>query len=195
MDFTSYDVVTRYITEECLNVYNEKDFIQPTELAMHLMDFSKFPMHSPQHHYLIPAVMLTSAYKAQERPIEILRNGLMEAMMRAKNVLPAFCGLYGACGAAVGLGIYASILLDSNQYSKETWALSNRIVGEALLKISEINGPRCCKRNSFIALQVGEKFSKIEFGIDLGTSELIKCTHYPRNNDCKKKECPYFLVN
>lgn len=30
---------------------------------------------------------------------------------------------------------------DSNQYSENTWFLSNKIVEETLLKISKINGP------------------------------------------------------
>jgi hypothetical protein len=137
--------------------------------------------------------MLTAAYKIQGRPLEVLRNDLMEAMMRAKNVLPAFCGLYGSCGTAVGLGIYASILTDTDQYSEHTWALVNKIVGECLLKISEVDGPRCCKRSSYIALQIGEKFSKEEFDLDLGTSEYLKCTHYLRNKEeCKKTQCPFF---
>ena len=193
MSLKSYDEATRYITEECLRIYKEKETIQSTELALHLMNFPQLKMHCPQHHYLIPAAMLTSAYKIQGRPVEMLQNGLMEAMMRAKNVLPAFCGLYGSCGAAVGLGIYASILLDSDQYSVHTWALTNKIVGECLLKISEIDGPRCCKRSSYIALQVGEKFSKEEFGLDLVAAEPIQCTHYQNNTEgCKKEKCPFF---
>ncbi|TJX15673.1 hypothetical protein E9840_02565 [Tissierella creatinini] len=193
MDLKSYDDVTRYITEECLLIYKGKDTIQAMELALHLMDFPKLKMHCPQHHYLIPAAMLTASYKTQGRSVESLQSDLMEAMMRAKNILPAFCGLYGSCGAAVGLGIYLSILTDSNQYSVHTWALTNKVVGECLLKISEIDGPRCCKRNSYIALQIGEKFSKEELGLDLGTTESIQCTHYQKNlEECKKGECPFY---
>ncbi|MDD4726941.1 MAG: DUF5714 domain-containing protein [Tissierellia bacterium] len=195
MAFYSYDTATRYITEECLNIFVKKDFVQPTELAIHLMDYPQLAMHCPQHHYLIPASMLTAAYKVLERSVETLQNDLIEAMMRAKNILPAFCGFYGSCGAAVGLGVYASILTDTTQYSKYTWSLANKIVGESLLKMSEINGPRCCKRNSFIALQVAENFNRDEFGIDLGTTESITCTHYYKNKECKKNECPYFPTN
>lgn len=192
MNLKSYDEATRYITEECLRIYKEKDRIQSTELALHLMDAPQLKMHCPQHHYLIPAAMLTAAYKIQGRPVEMLQNDLMEAMMRAKNILPAFCGLYGSCGTAVGLGIYTSILTDSDQYSVHTWALANKIVGECLLKISEIDGPRCCKRSSYIALLVGEKFSKEEFGLDLGTTESNQCIHYPKNEECKREECPFY---
>ncbi|MGI6629409.1 MAG: DUF5714 domain-containing protein [Bacillota bacterium] len=194
--FKSYDEATRYITEECLRIYQEKDTTPCAELVLHLLDAPQLKMHCPQHHYLIPAAMLTSAYKVQGRPVEMLQADLMEAMMRAKNVLPAFCGLYGNCGTAVGLGIYASILTDSDQFSVHTWALANRIVGECLVKISEIEGPRCCKRSSYIALLVGEKFSQEEFGLDLGITESIECTHYLKNKEeCKKDACPFFPVH
>ncbi|NLY71990.1 MAG: hypothetical protein GX076_09995 [Clostridiales bacterium] len=193
VSFKSYDEATKYITEECLRIYKENENIQSTELGLHLLDAPPLKMYCPQHHYLIPAAMLTAAYNAQSRPIEMLQNDLIEAMMRAKNVLPAFCGLYGSCGTAVGLGIYASILTDTDQYSVHSWALVNRIVGECLLKISQTDGPRCCKRSSYIALLVGEKFSKEEFKLDLGKTESIQCTHYIRNKEeCKKKECPFF---
>jgi hypothetical protein len=104
--FTSYDEATKYITDECLSLYQTNDRIQPTKLAMHLMEFPGLKMHCPQHHYLISAVMLTAVFKGQGRAVEMLRDGLTEAMLRAKNVLPGFCGLYGSCGAAVGLGIF-----------------------------------------------------------------------------------------
>ena len=117
---------------------------------------------------------------------------MTEAMLRAKNVLTGFCGLYGSCGAAVGFGIYASILTDTTPYSIDTWSLTNRIVAESLLKIAEINGPRCCKRSSYFALQLAEIFAKEKFGIDLEATEKITCGHYLRNEECKKKECPFF---
>lgn len=190
--FASYDEATKYITDECLSLYQERDGIQPTKLAIHLMEFPGLKMHCPQHHYLTSAVMLTAAYKAQGRPAEMLKDGLTEAMLRAKNVLAGFCGLYGSCGAAVGLGIYASILNNTTPYSVENWSLANRIVAESLLKISEINGPRCCKRNCYLALQLAEIFTQQKFGIDLGRTEKITCIHSHRNEECKKQECPYF---
>ena len=88
----------------------------------------------------------------------MLQNDLMEAMMRAKNVLPAFCGLYGSCGAAVGLGIYASILTDSDQYSVRM-GLANKIVGGCLLKISK-SMDRCCKRSSYIAFRSAKNLAR-----------------------------------
>jgi len=195
MELTSYDSATRYITEECLKAYIEKEMARPVELAIHLMEFPELKMHCPQHHYLVPAVLLTAAYKVQGRSFDMLRDDLTEAMMRSKNVLAGFCGLYGTCGAAVGLGVFVSILTDTTPYSVETWALANRVVAESLMRIARVNGPRCCKRNSFLTLQYAEKFVREELEMDFGVTETIACRFYNRNAECKKKQCPYFPVN
>lgn len=193
VNLRSYDGASRFITQECLRAYALRGPICVSDLLFSLLESPYLPMHCPQHHYLIPAVMLTATGRIQDKPLEKLRDDLTEAMMRAKNVLPAFCGLYGSCGTAVGLGIYTSILLDSDQYSVQSWALANRIVGECLLKIAEVDGPRCCKRNSYMALQVGQEFSKEALGIDLGTREDIQWTFYAKNaSECKKQECPFY---
>lgn len=193
VNLRSYDPATRLITEECLRAFERDDAVQPTALALRLMDAPQMMMHCPQHHYLVPAALLTGAHKAAGSPVGALRDALMEAMMRAKNALPAFCGLYGSCGAAVGLGIYASIWTDADQYAGHTWALANRIVGECLLKISRVDGPRCCKRSSYMALEVGEAFSGREFGLRMGQAEPIRCRHSQRNQqECKKDGCPYY---
>lgn len=196
INLRSYDPATRYITEESLRLFKEDDRIEISELIHHLLACPDLPMHCPQHHYLVTAAMLSVAFKAQGRSQEELSDALLEAMMRAKNVLPAFCGLYGSCGTAVGLGIYASILQDCDQYSEKSWALSNKIVGECLSKISQIEGPRCCKRNTYLALEVGLAFSKEHFQLNLGDSSKIVCRHYMRNvQDCKKSACPFYPVN
>ncbi len=64
-------------------------------------------MHGPEHHFLVPAVLLASYYDkpafSEERASKI-----KEARRRAKAVLGGFCDSHGNCGAAVGVGIYPS---------------------------------------------------------------------------------------
>ncbi|NLP43732.1 MAG: hypothetical protein GX351_03800, partial [Peptococcaceae bacterium] len=148
-NFDLYD----YITTQCLAYYQESPAKTPLVMAENLMENSNFPMHCPEHHFLVPAVLLTAACRIQGRPVDDLAKLLEEAQSRSKNVLKAFCGLYGACGAAVGIGIFASVLTATTPYSIETWSLVNLGTAESLLEMAKINGPRCCKRNTYIALQ------------------------------------------
>lgn len=181
-----------YITEKCLAFFAADVSSSPMQMVQEIMNHQGFPMHCPEHHYLIPAVLLTVSRKVQGESIEILKKDLAEAQKRAKNVLGGFCGYYGTCGAAVGNGIYASILTDTNPHSIETWPLVNRIVADTLHDIAQINGPRCCKRNTFFAIRCAGNFVKEYFGFAIGGQEEIACTYSQKNEDCKYDECPFF---
>ena len=44
-----------------------------------------------------------------------------------------------------------SILTETTPYSESSWGITNMITAKSLMRMAEIGGPRCCKRNSFIA--------------------------------------------
>ncbi|EQB22677.1 hypothetical protein UNSWDHB_2991 [Dehalobacter sp. UNSWDHB] len=181
-----------YITAQCLKYYSESPSKPPLEMAEALMEHPDFLMHCPEHHYLVPAVLLTAACRMQGRPADDLAKLLEETQTRSKNVLGAFCGLYGACGAAIGIGIYASVLTNTTPYSVETWSAVNLGTAESLLEMAKINGPRCCKRNTYLALQYASSFSREHLGIDLADCGAIQCTHSARNKECKRGQCPFY---
>lgn len=181
-----------YITRGCLEFFESDADFQPLEMADYFMDNPALAMHCVEHHYLIPAVLLTVSRKKQGESAEQLQSDLKKACVRANNVLGGFCGFYGTCGAAVGIGIYLSILTDTNPRSVENWSLVNLATAKSLISISKINGPRCCKRNTYLALSSAIPFVKENLGLDLGTVPKITCHHYPKNDDCKGKECPFF---
>ena len=112
---------------------------------------------------------------------------------RARNVLAGFCGWYGACGAAVGVGIFMSIFTNTNPCSEKTWSLTNRATAQSLLKMSEINGPRCCKRNTYIAIDSTRDFIEKYLSISLDKPEKVVCKYSERNLECKKEQCPFYL--
>jgi hypothetical protein len=133
--------------------------------------------------------------RIQGRPAGDLANFLEEAQSRSKNVLGQFCGLYGACGAAIGIGIYASVLTQTTPYSVETWSVVNLGTAESLLEMARINGPRCCKRNTYLALQYAPAFSREHLGINPADCSAIQCRHSTRNKECKRRQCPFFKEN
>jgi len=44
---------------------------------------------------------------------------------RAEKVLGGFCGLYGGCTAAVGTGIFVSLVTNATPLSEGEWKLTN----------------------------------------------------------------------
>ena len=148
-------------------------------------------MHGPEHHFLVPAVLLSAYYNVtgeedkKEEKINL-------AQKRAANVLGGFCGFYGDCGAAVGVGIFISVLTGSTPLSTKEWRLSNLGTAHSLLAIAEKGGPRCCKRNSFIAIQEAVKFVKENFNVTLSISNDVKCDFNHLNKECIKEKCPFY---
>lgn len=181
------------VTEICLEVFDDGEPVDLLALMERLMAIEELPMHCPVHHYMVPAVLLTACRKLQGHGRDMFERDIQTALERAKNVLPGFCGYYGTCGAAVGIGIFWSIVTDSTPYSRETWGLMNRATGEALLEIAGRGGPRCCKRTSFVALQVAARQIREVLKLDLRPG-LIRCHHHERNRECQGVSCPFYAA-
>ena len=183
--------VYQLITEKCLQFYREgrRDIFG---MQQEVMDLPEIPMHYPYHHYIVPAVLLTAADVYKGKTEDVLRTELAAAEERAKNVLGGFCGFYGTCGAAVGVGIFFSVFTNSSPVSKDNWAACNRATADALHRISEIEGPRCCKRVSFQALYSAAESMKEKLQIEVEVDENVTCHYSHRNLDCKGTECPFF---
>jgi hypothetical protein len=108
-------------------------------------------MHGPEHHFLVPAVLFT-AYQNQTGEKDGRRSKLEIIRNRAELVKGGFCGTHGTCGAAIGAGIFCSVITDTTPLSTDTWRLSNKITAHCLISIAEHGGPRCCKRDTFISI-------------------------------------------
>lgn len=191
IDYEALEKFYGEMKEVCLEYFKEGG-ADLFELADRCMDIEGLPIHCPPHHFMIPAVLLTVCHRLSDSPLSCLEEDLEEAVSRAHNVLGGFCGLYGACGAAVGVGIFMSIFTQTGPCSGETWAWTNRAAAEALLNIAEYDGPRCCKRNSYLALLSACDTIHKYLELDVAKNENIQCRYFQMNPECKGKECPFF---
>lgn len=164
----------------------------PLGMAITLMKSPSVKMHGPEHHFLVPAVLISACCNASGREAE-KEEKIRKARQRAEKVLGGFCGFYGNCGAAVGTGIFMSVLTGATPLSVEEWRLSNLMTAESLHSIALAGGPRCCKRNSFIAILKAARFLKehLHTEVEVG-SDLVKCEFYPLNKECKKSACRFY---
>lgn len=193
MDFSKLEIFYEKTTEYCLEYFRGEEEKTIWEMMEDLMDMEGLPMHCPPHHFMIPAVLLTVCHKAEGDDEEVLKEHLEEANKRAHNVLPGFCGWYGNCGAAVGCGIFLSIFTETNPHTVgEGWSWCNKVTARALTDISEVGGPRCCKRNTYLALASVHKSIEEYLEISLPKPEKVECKYFDKNDDCKGKECPFF---
>ena len=162
----------------------------PVKLATSLMNAPSVAMHGPEHHFLVPAVLLT-AYYNQKNDSGTKEKKLKVARQRAEHVLGGFCGFYGACGAGIGTGIFISLITDSTPLSTTAWGLSNQMTAESLRCIGALGGPRCCKRDTFMALKAAQKFVKQNFSVSLNVPDTIVCDFTSLNRECIEKDCPF----
>ena len=84
-----------------------------------------------------------------------------------------------------------SVLTKATPLAGEPWGLSNQMTSRALGKIGEIGGPRCCKRDSYLALMEAVNFTEEQMGIRMEL-EPIPCIHSTQNNQCIGERCPFY---
>lgn len=189
-----------YVCDNChskdaltvINEYCNKSIsTNPINMAIDLMKHPAIKMHGPEHHFLVPAVLI-SAYLNKVGKIEDKERLLNEGKKRSKNVLGGFCGFYGACGAGVGCGIYMSLILEATPLSKESWGICNLMTSKSLENISSFGGPRCCKRDSFVAIKSAIDFTEEYLNVELDKNENILCEFMNLNKECLKEKCKFY---
>ena len=168
---------------------SEKD---PIKLFLKVAQFPAVHMHGPEHHSIVPCVLL-AAYRNNGGDIR-LDTVMEEAKRRGGKVPGGICGFWGVCGAAVGAGIYASLITGSNPLSERVWSIPQTLTSRCLDAMAEVGGPRCCKRTSRIAIETAVQFTKEHFHISMLT-EKEHCTRYNENNECLHQRCPYYGEN
>lgn len=186
-----------YICNEChmkgmdsiLSVCLQSDTKNPIELLEKLMSLPFCHMHGPEHHVMVGASLLT-AYKNAGGEVE-LESALVEMVNRGKSVPGGACGFWGACGAGVSTGMFVSIVTKATPLAKEAWGLANRMTSKALGRIGENGGPRCCKRDSYLAILEAVEFVKEYLGVTMEVKD-IRCSRSANNNQCIQGRCPFY---
>ncbi len=68
-------------------------------MAVTLMRHPAISMHGPEHHFLVPAVLLAAYYR--QHPGPDWTGKLVQARKRSEGVRGGSCGMCGNCGAGV----------------------------------------------------------------------------------------------
>ena len=170
----------------CLNEKSKN----PIEILEKLMSASFCHMHGPEHHVMVGAALLT-AYKNSGGEIDF-PSAILEMYRRGNEVPGGACGFWGACGAGISTGMYISIVTKSNPLEKKAWSLSNQMTSKALDSIGKNGGPRCCKRDSYLAVIEAVLFTYENLGIQMELDK-ISCSRSNLNNQCIKNDCPFYI--
>jgi len=162
----------------------------PWSIAEELMNAPTVHMFGPEHHIIV-GIALMKSYCAATGSEARLPDALKLIEARARNVPGNICGLWGACGAAIGAGIFLSVVTETTPLSTDTYGLCNRLTARILAVIGEVGGPRCCKRNVGIAIRETVAFLDKNLGVKL-EDEPHKCKVSARNKQCISDRCPFW---
>jgi len=163
----------------------------PHRIAITLMKNPLINMHGPEHHFLVPATLLAAWYNKHKNTV-MKDAAIITARRRAEDLKGGVCGSLGACGAAIGTGIFISLITGATPLSREEWRLANLMTSESLKVIAENGGPRCCKRNSFLAIDAAISYLKTHFATELSVENKIICEFAILNPECLGEECCYY---
>ena len=163
----------------------------PVAIMELVMSHPSVPMHGPEHHAMVPAVIVTAVRNAGYR---IPDGAIEKAIARGSKVPGGWCGSHGVCGAAVGVGVAVSVLTEATPLTGEPRSLANEGTWFALSRMLD-GYPRCCKRASRSALEAAVDFLQEKMGIVLQRNQPIHCTYSWRNQQCPREGCPYFSDN
>ena len=161
----------------------------PLALLEQVMALPQVHMHGPEHHAMVPCVLLTAFHNCGGG--NDLMADLAAALKRGRQVPGGVCGYWGVCGAAAGAGIYLSVLTGSNPVNTEAWPLPQKLVARCLDVIADVGGPRCCKRTSRLAIREAAAFTAELFGVEMPLSS-VSCRYPGENRECIGRACPYF---
>ncbi len=168
----------------------ESTSTSPGDLFEEITTDPKIPMHGPEHHVIVPAVLVAAARNAGFPAPE---NALEQAITRGSKVPGGWCGFCGACGAGVGMGIAISCLTKATPLTGKERSLAIRGTEAALGRVAD-GYPRCCKRASRKAIEAAVEYMNTEMGIKLTKGKAVKCGHVARNQQCPKEGCDYYPV-
>ena len=145
------------------------------------------PMHGPEHHALVPGVILAAFRNSGGR---ISHETIGAGIERGAGIPGGACGFWGSCGAAIGAGIAASLILDATPLTPHPRQQAQEFGARVLAAIGGIRGGRCCQRETWLALTTTARLAPQYFGISLRADSVIHCSQYRQNRECIQKQCP-----
>lgn len=182
----------KQIEDCCVKLLESGERLNAAEVASRLMALPDLPMHCPYHHFLVPAALLTAAQMCTGENSDLLRRRLKLAGERAGILPGGMCGQMGCCGAALGAGVFAAIWLDTTPMSRTGWAAVNAFTARCLAEVAAVEGPRCCKRVTWLTIRAAMPAAGELLGLKLGDFPKVKCTHFGKNRECRRRDCPFF---
>lgn len=164
----------------------ERDMIRLFELVRR---HPSIPVHGPEYHALVPAVIVGAA---RNSGLRLEKRHIQTAVERGRTIAGGACGFLGACGAALGVGAAFSVILGASPLTGDKRSLLHQATIATLQEIGSMDAARCCQRDSWIALQTAARLSGNIIGVALEASGERFCEQRSFNRNCFGSRCPFW---
>ncbi|MDR1821874.1 MAG: DUF5714 domain-containing protein [Oscillospiraceae bacterium] len=162
----------------------------PWKIALEIMRLGGVNMHGPEHHIIVGFALAAAYCNAPGVRLQLPKM-LNTIEKRAEKIPGGACGYWGACGAALGTGVFLSAAIGATPLGGGR--LCNQLTARCLAAIAAVSDVRCCKRNVGISLREAVAFLREE-GIAEMDAPRIVCEFSSRNNECIGSACPWRQV-
>ena len=174
------------IVADCL----QEKSSNPIEIFNRIAEKDYIRIHGPEHHVLDGVAILT-AFANAGGSID-LKKAFEELVKRGSQMPGATSGQWGVCGAVSSMGAALSIIDGTGPLSTDSsWGEHMRFTSAALSALADVGGPRCCKRDAYLAFLKAVDFINARYDVELEKSD-IKCGFSKNNQQCIKGRCPFY---
>lgn len=147
------------------------------------------PVNGPEHHPMVAGIILAGYRNVGGKvPDDILQT----AISRGSDIAGGACAFMGVCGAAAGVGIALSLLLQASPLTARERQTVQRVTQEVLRRIAQWQAARCCQREGWIALSTVAELSGEVLPIPLKAEYRLVCSQRQLNRECLGQACPLF---
>jgi MoaA/NifB/PqqE/SkfB family radical SAM enzyme/SAM-dependent methyltransferase len=144
-------------------------------------------VHGPEHHSLVPAIIVATARNAG---FPVPEKALSSAIRRGAKVPGGSCGYMGVCGAASGVGTGFSVLLEATPLTPVSRQQVLSVVGAVTSRLASLRAARCCQRDCYLALRVAAEWAPELVGVSPTAVAPLRCAQIAGNPECLGTSCP-----
>ena len=188
-------VCDRCHSMEALNVIPhiliQTDKTDMIELMAEIRSHPAVPVNGPEHHYLVPGIILATCRNLGG---DVTPDMIQAGIQRGSQVSGGYCGFMGVCGAAVGVGIAFSLILDANPMKPAARSTVQTATQQVLADIAGLEAARCCQRDTWLALTKAAALSKKYLPTALTAEYPLICRQQSKNKACIRDNCPLWPV-
>ncbi|MDH3394152.1 MAG: DUF5714 domain-containing protein, partial [Desulfobulbaceae bacterium] len=125
----------------------------------------------------------------------VSREAILTGIERGSKVPGGVCGFWGNCGAATGVGIAFSVILEATPLTAGSRQHAQEVTARVLGRVAAVKGGRCCQRETVTALREAAAISAEMLPVTLRAEATFACGQSGGNRECIRKQCPLWGVS